>query len=155
SSGLVIKPPQVGQPTVHRSPIFIVSARRLLRHERLLSSAPSPSYPTPSYTSPSLSRAANTEFLSPSIRARARLSSSDRRIPATAACNLLVRAATQTVRFAVVVEHIDLFVQPPQRQVILDPLVPGHGVVVIVVEHQDWRLHPVRVEDGGVFNESH
>src|SRR5262249_19630125 len=67
----------------------------------------------------------------------------------------LVGAAAQTVRFAVVVEHIDFFVQSPESQVVLDALIPRHGVVVVVVEHQNRGLDAARVKDGRVFDEAH
>src|SRR5262249_56041485 len=43
----------------------------------------------------------------------------------------------------------------PKRKVVLDALIPRHGVVVVVVEHQNRSLDAARVKDGRVFDEAH
>src|SRR5437764_1927972 len=55
----------------------------------------------------------------------------------------LARLPPQPVRLAVVVQEVALLAQPSEGEVVLDPLVPRHRVVLVVVQHQERRLHPV------------
>ena len=68
--------------------------------------------------------------------------------PATA----LVGAAAEAVVFAVVVEEPRGLLVAAQREEELDALVPRDGVVVVVGEDEERRLHLVRLEDGRVTN---
>src|SRR5687767_12447628 len=63
----------------------------------------------------------------------------------------LVRAASQSVEFVVVVEKVDLLAVATQRQEVFNRLVPGDGVIAVVVENQQWSFHAISEEHGRVF----
>ncbi len=65
---------------------------------------------------------------------------------------LPIRPLPYPVGLAVVVDHPYGLLQPPQGHEQLDPLVPGHGPVLVVVHHEEGRLDLVRLEEGRVVD---
>ena len=52
-------------------------------------------------------------------------------------------AATQAVRFAVVIEHVHFFAQPAQPQIIFNALIPWHSTICIIC-HYHYRSFNLR-----------
>ena len=51
-----------------------------------------------------------------------------------------------------VLQEDRLLSQPPEREIQLDALIPGHRVVIIPVEEKQGRVDPVGEEDRGVVD---
>ena len=59
----------------------------------------------------------------------------------------LIRALCRVVHVVVVIEQVDLFVQPPQGDEHLDALIPRHRVVGVVMHHEQRRGDAIRPEE--------
>ncbi len=66
---------------------------------------------------------------------------------------LLVLALPEPVLLAVEVEHVGFLAEVAEGREELDPLVPGHGVVLVVVDREIGRLDPLDPEEGRVLDE--
>ena len=66
---------------------------------------------------------------------------------------LLVLALPEAVLFAVEIEHVGFFSEVAEGGEELDPLVPGHGVIFVVVDREIGRLDALHPEEGRVFDE--
>src|SRR5690606_37573230 len=64
---------------------------------------------------------------------------------------LLVRASAQAVVLAGVVEQVALLAEPAQGGEVLDALGPRHGAVLVVVQDEHRRAHPVGEPDRRVL----